>query len=100
MSDEIEALKAMQTWSNPMLPPVFPAREPEMQFPPQLGPTVVDLLNDAIARKWREAGMKVPPNPFPSVPQPSTTPPMWAQDPTRSRRPRRNRNQPTRQVIA
>ncbi|OZC62758.1 hypothetical protein CH276_14150 [Rhodococcus sp. 06-470-2] len=35
-----------------------------------------------------------------ALPQPSTTPPMWAHDPTRSRRPRRNRNQPTRQGIA
>lgn len=79
---------------------VFATREPEMQFPRQTAPTAVDLVNAAIARKWREAGMKTPPNPSPSIPQSSTTPPMWAQDPTRSRRPRRNRNQPTRQGIA
>lgn len=35
-----------------------------------------------------------------ALPQPSTTPPMWAHDPTRSRRPRRRRGQPTRQGIA
>lgn len=32
------------------------------------------------------------------MPKPSTTPPMWAHDPTRSRRPRRHRNQPNRQA--
>lgn len=35
-----------------------------------------------------------------ALPRPSTTPPMWANDVTRSRRPRRNRNQPNRQGIA
>ena len=35
-----------------------------------------------------------------ALPRPSTTPPMWAHDPGRSRRPRRNRNQPNRQGIA
>lgn len=35
-----------------------------------------------------------------ALPRPSTTPPMWAVDPSRSRRPRRNGNQPTRQGIA
>lgn len=35
-----------------------------------------------------------------ALPRPSTTPPMWATDVTRSRRPRRNRNQPNRQGIA
>lgn len=35
----------------------------------------------------------------PRIPKPSTTPPMWANDVNRSRRPRRNRNQPTRQGI-
>lgn len=35
-----------------------------------------------------------------ALPRPSTTPPMWANDPTRSRRPRRKKNQPTRQGIA
>ncbi|WP_032384689.1 hypothetical protein [Rhodococcoides fascians] len=35
-----------------------------------------------------------------ALPRPSTTPPMWANDVTRSRRPRRNRNQPNRQRIA
>ena len=34
-----------------------------------------------------------------ALPRPSTTPPMWANDPTRSRRPRRNRNQPNRRGI-
>jgi hypothetical protein len=35
-----------------------------------------------------------------ALPRPSTTPPMWVNDVTRSRRPRRNRNQPNRQGIA
>lgn len=35
-----------------------------------------------------------------ALPRPSTTPPMWANDVTRTRRPRRNRNQPNRQGIA
>ncbi|WP_167677921.1 hypothetical protein [Rhodococcus sp. B10] len=33
------------------------------------------------------------------MPSPSLTPPMWANNPGRSRRPRRNRNQPNRQGI-
>lgn len=36
----------------------------------------------------------------PKLPKPSKTPPMWANDPTRSRRPKRRKNQPTRQGIA
>ncbi|RRQ26296.1 hypothetical protein DK926_18795 [Rhodococcus sp. Eu-32] len=35
-----------------------------------------------------------------ALPKPSTTPPMWANDPARSRRPKRRKNQPTRQGIA
>lgn len=33
-----------------------------------------------------------------ALPRPATTPPMWAHDPTRSRRPRRHHNQPNRQA--
>jgi len=35
----------------------------------------------------------------PRIPKPSMTPPMWVNDVNRSRRPRKNRNQPTRQGI-
>lgn len=52
------------------------------------------------ASGWQRPSAPVPDEKRRALPQPSTTPPMWAHDPTRSRRPKRRRGQPNRQGIA
>ncbi|MFF1531461.1 hypothetical protein [Cellulomonas sp. NPDC058312] len=97
--------QAMKCWDNPQFPP-------EEQFPPQwpdlsacllpFQKAVEQLVSAAqlalvpIKQVADQLGVELPPRPRedgrPHPPRPSTTPPMWAQNPGRTRR---NRNKST-----
>ena len=83
---------------------VFTDRRPPIgDWHPVNPPSAGELIRAAITMGIEHEDETEPDTRMPqqrALPRPSTTPPMWANDPTRSRRPRRNRNQPNRQGIA